>query len=218
MDDIALLRDFAPQPSLDATERQAARSALIGHIERASRPRRLAILPGVRRTRWTIALACVLLLAASAAIGAGAFRYLSEWGPVDHPATVEALDYEIEDTMAATPLPPGYAYPVEALRTLAEPPGNLTLFAGVQAVQFHAMCAWTGYWLDGHDNADKHQMARALATIEQFPTWQTVSDPRLADQSVRDEVASVIAGAREGKPAPVQVMYTGLMCDEALAR
>lgn len=220
MDDIAILRDFAPEPTIDPLESQTARAALIEYMELWSRPRRLAFLPGVRRprARRSVAFAAVLLLMVSAAVGARALTYMAEWGPVDHPATVAEIDQEIDDTMAAIALPPGYAYPVKALRQWAEPPGNLTLLVGVQSVQFHAMCAWTAYWLDGHRAGDGSQMALALLTVEKFPGWQSVSDPRLADDSIRQEVANVVTGARSGDAAPVELMYTGMMCDWALSR
>ena len=220
MDDIALLRDLAPEPAVDPAEVLIARTVLIEHIERRSRAGRFGFISrlGRPKSRRAIALAGLLTFAGAAAVGAGAFKYVAEWGPIDHPATVAALDREIHETMAAIPLPPGYTYPVEALRSLAEPPGNLTIYAGVQAVELHAMCAWTGYWLDGNRTADRSQMAAAVATMERFPTWQAISDPRLADQSVRDEVNRAIDGAEHGQPAPVQLMYTGMMCDWALAR
>lgn len=109
-------------------------------------------------------------------------------------------------------------YPVMALKRLAEPAGNLTQYVGVQTVDFHATCAWSRYWLDGQRAGDASQMTRALATIEEFPTWQAVSDPRLADDSIRREIGGVVAGARRGDPVPVKLMYDGMICDEALAR
>lgn len=220
MDDIAFLRDFALKPTIDPLESRTARAALLEHIERGSRPRRLAFLPAVRRplARRSVAFAGVLLLLTSAAVGAGALRYVAEWGPVDHPATVASINQEIDDTMAVIALPPGYSYPVAALRQWAEPAGNLADFLGVQSVQFHAMCAWTAYWLDGHKAGNGAQMALALLTIQEFPDWQSVSDPRLADDSIRQEVAAVVAGAGSNTAAPVELLYNGMMCDWALSR
>src|SRR4051812_31977265 len=112
MDDIRLLRDFAPEPPLDAREIQLARLALTDHIDHSG-SRRLAFHPrglGRPRTPRSFAIAGVLLVAAAAAVGAGSLRYIGEWGPVDHPATVATLDREIAETMAAIPLPPGYRY------------------------------------------------------------------------------------------------------------
>jgi hypothetical protein len=220
MDDISLLRNFSPEPTIDALESRMARAALVEHIEGSTQPRRLAFLPGVRRprARRSIAFAGALLLMTSVAVGAGVLTYVAEWGPVDHPATVASINQEIDDTMALSALPPGYSYPVAALRQWAEPAGNLADFQGVQSVQFHAMCAWTAYWLDGHKAGNGSQMALALLTIQEFPSWQSVSDPRLADDSIRQEVAAVVAGAQSNNAAPVELLYSGMMCDWALSR
>lgn len=68
------------------------------------------------------------------------------------------------------------------------------------------MCAWSNYWLDGHQAGNAKQMAAALAVIERFPTWKSIADPRLADDSIRKEIAQVVAGTQNGDAAPVEFL------------
>ncbi len=144
---------------------------------------------------------------------AGAAVYFGEWG---HPATASQIEAEIDATMAVTPLPVGRSYPVDALRSRAEPAGNLTLFAGVQQVQFYAMCAWSGAWLDADINGDETVEAQATEVIATFPTWQSVSDTRLADNSIRTQMKSVVAAAQAGNRGPVQGLFDGMVCSTIL--
>lgn len=217
MDEIALLRTLVPiGPGPTSAEEAAARTALLGHIDQRSQ-RRAGFLALSRRPlrRSALLAAAALLVIVSAA---GAAFYLGEFGPVDHPATAKQLETEITSTMANTPLPAGQVYPVAALRARAEPDGNLTVFAGVQQVQFYAMCAWSGAWLDADRTDDHAGAARAAEVISAFPTWKAVSDPRLADESIRTEVKAVVVAAQSGTRGPVQDLFDAMMCKTILVK
>lgn len=218
MDEIAILRTLAPSvnPATSA-EVNIARMALLGHIDEPAL-RRSTRLPHLRRPslrRPTFLAFGALILAGMVSVAGAAF-YLGEFGPVDHPATTSQIEAEITSTMAVTPLPAGQAYPVDALRFRAEPSGNLTVFAGVQQVQFYAMCAWSGAWLDADRNGDKAGAARAAKMIAAFPTWKSVSDTRLADNSIRTQVSSVVVAAKTGDRGPVQGLFDAMTCKTIL--
>lgn len=220
MDEIAILRALAPSDdAATSAEVNVARMALLGHIDQRAQPRSTG-LPYFRRPslRRPTLLAFGALLIAGMVSVAGAAFYLAEFGPVDHPATAGQIEAEITSTMAATPLPVGRTYPVDALRSRAEPAGNLTLFAGVQQVQFYAMCAWSGAWLDADRNGDEAGAARATKMIATFPTWKSVSDPRLADDSIRTQIRSVVVAAQAGNRSPVQGLFDGMMCNTILGK
>ena len=218
MDEIAILRALAPSvdPATSA-EVNVARMALLGHIDLQPQ-RRSTGLPHLRRPslRRSTLLAFGALVFAGMVSVAGAAFYLGEFGPVDHPATASQIEAEISSTMAITPLPAGRAYPVDALRSRAEPAGNLTVFAGVQQVQFYAMCAWSGAWLDADRSGDEAGAARATKVIATFPGWKSVSDSRLADDSIRTQIASVVVAAQTGDRGPVQGLFDGMMCNTLL--
>lgn len=218
MDEIAILRALAPTVNAaTSAEVNVARMALLGRIDQHVRPRSTG-LPYLRRPslRRPTILAFGALLMAGMITVVGAAVYLGEFGPVDHPATADKIEAEITSTMADTPLPAGQTYPVDALRARAEPAGNLTVFAGVQQVQFYAMCAWSGAWLDADLAGDQTGVARATEVITTFPAWKSVSDPRLADESVRTQIKSVVAAARAGDRGPVQGLFDGMMCNTLL--
>lgn len=217
MDEIAILQALAPivEPATDADVR-AARAGLIDHIDGRTRRRIRARLPELAGRRVLVFAAVGALITAGVATGAGAALYLGERGPVTHPATAAEIEAEITSTMAATPLPAGRTYPVDELRARAEPVGNLTTLAGVQQVQFYAMCAWSGSWLAADHAGDGAGAARAAEVIATFPTWQSVADPRLADDSIRTQVGSVVAAASSGDRVPVQALFDGMACDALL--
>ena len=214
MDEIAILRALAPTvPAATSAEVNIARAALLDHIDRRAQPR-ITRLPNFRRPplrRPTLLAFGALLIAAMVTVAGAAF-YFGEFGPVDHPATADQIEAEITSTMADTPLPAGRTYPVDALRTRAEPAGNLTLFAGVQQVQFYAMCAWSGAWLDADLVGDRAGVVRATEMIATFPAWKSVADTRLADESIRTQIKSVVVAAQAGNRGPVQGLYDGMMC------
>lgn len=218
MDEIVLLRTLVPSGIAPTSgEVAAARTALLGHIDQRSQ-RRAVFLSPLRRPslrRSPLLAAAALLVVVSAA---GAAFYLGEFGPVDHPATAKQIETEITSTMADTPLPAGQVYPVDALRERAEPAGNLTVFAGVQQVQFYAMCAWSGAWLDADRTGDDAGAARAAKVIATFPTWKAVSDPRLADESIRTEIGAVVVAAQHGNRLPAQDLFDAMMCKTILVK
>ncbi len=217
MDEVTILRTLAPsiEPARPA-EVAAARAILFGHIELKTQPRRLPHLrrPSLRRP---VALAFGALMLAGVVSVAGAAIFW-EWGPVDHPATAAQIESEIVSTMAVTPLPAGGAYPVDAIRARAKPVGNVTVFAGVQQVQFYAMCAWSGAWLDADQKGDEAAVRQATKVIGTFLTWQAVADPRRADASIRTQIKSVVAAAAAGDPAPVQGLFDAMVCDSILRK
>ncbi len=220
MDDIALLQALAPTArAATSAEVHGARMALLGHIDERALPRTTGLRhfrrPALRRPTL---LAFGALLIAGMVTVAGAAFYLGEFGPVDHPATADQIETEITATMAGTPLPAGRTYPVDALRARAEPAGNLTRFAGVQQVQFYAMCAWSGAWLDADHNADEVGTARATKVIATFPTWQSVSDSRLADNAVRTQIKAVVVAAQAGNRGPVRGLFDAMSCGSILGK
>lgn len=76
----------------------------------------------------------------------------------------------------------------------------------MQRVQSYAMCAWSRDWLDGHAVNDRGRMAEAANVIEQFPRWQSIADPRLADESIRDQIRTVVAAVAAGDAKPVELL------------
>jgi hypothetical protein len=223
MDELTLLRSIAPNVrATDPADRLSARTALVQHIAgrggrgaavKLSRFRRVARA----RTTRSLGLALVGLGIAGSISLVGGIHYFGEWGPVDHPATVAQVDAEIADAIASTALPPGYAYPVGAIRAYAESDAARAQLVGAHAVSWHAMCAWTNYWLGAYRAGDAPRMAAALTTIEAFPRW-LIADPRFADDTIRDELASVVAGARAGNGAPLETLFEVAGCEALLAR
>jgi hypothetical protein len=170
----------------------------------------------LRPTRSLGLALVVLVIAGSVSLVAG-IHYFGEWGSVDHPASVAQVDAEIANAIASTALPPGYAYPVAAIRAYAESDAARAQLVGAHAVSWHAMCAWTNYWLGAYRAGDAARMASALPTIEAFPHW-LIADPRFADDSIRDELADVVTGARAGDGAPLETLYEVAGCVALLAR
>ncbi len=168
------------------------------------------------RTRTVVALGlAAALLVAGTAIGV---RYVGEWGPVDHPASVADIEAEISSAVADNPLPPGYAYPLAQIRAIAEDDSGRAGHVGTITVQQRYTCAWTDYWLVGKRAGNDAQMAAALARIEGFPKLMMVADPRFADDSIRDEISLVVAGAKAQDPAPVQDLWTGACAESMVVR
>lgn len=165
------------------------------------------------RTRAVAALGlAAALLVAGTAIGV---HYIGEWGPVDHPASVADIEAEISAAVKNNTLPPGYAYPLAQIRAIAEDDAGRAQHVGALTVQQRYMCAWTDYWLAGQRARDDAQMATALPRIETFPRLMAVADPRFADDSIRDEIALVVAGAKAKDPAPVQDLWAAA-CSESM--
>jgi hypothetical protein len=127
--------------------------------------------------------------------------------PVDHPATGAQVRAEIAQAKAAHPLPAGEVYP-DLFPTWAAP-NNFTQYLGVQTVEVYAMCSWSHFWVDGHQAGNQSQMQVALPVIEGFPKWQMIVDPRLADDSIRQQMAEVVAGVRAGEAGPIITLIEG---------
>jgi hypothetical protein len=177
----------------------------------AAPSRRRGLLPRRRRTVLALGLAAALVVAGTAT----GVHYLGEWGPVDHPATVAEIEAEISAALADDALPPGYSYPVAQIRAAAEMEGGRAQHVGTLNVQQHYICAWTDYWLAATRAGDKSQIAAALSRIEAFPRLLLIGDPRFATDSIRDEIAQVVAGAKVGDAAPVQELW-GAACSDAM--
>ena len=190
-----------------------ARARIRAHLPEplAHRPR---LLSRRRRSVATIALAAALVIAGTAA----GVRYFGEWGPVDHPATVAEIEQEIQAGIEANVLPPGYSYPLAQIRAATEFDGGRALHVGTLNVQQHYMCAWTDYWLAASDRGDAGAANVALHEIETFPNLMLIGDPRFADDSIRDEIAEVVAGARAGARAPVQELWSAACSDAMVIR
>jgi hypothetical protein len=142
-------------------------------------------------------------------------HYLGEWGGVDHPASVAEIEAEISAAVKDNALPPGYAYPIAQIRAIAEDDRGRAQHVGTLTVQQRYMCAWTDYWLAGQRAGHGVQMADALPRIEGFPKLMLVADPRFAADSIRDEIALVVAGAKANDAAPVQELWTAA-CSESM--
>jgi hypothetical protein len=202
MNEMEILRGLGAPTAATPSERARVREALIERMDDDSVGKDRADIGVGRRLRRPAVLAVAALFAVGTITVVGAAIFI-EWGPVDHPATAAQVRAEIADTQAVTPLPPGQTYPDLFAKT---DPNNLAKFLGVQQVQFFAMCAWSNYWLDGHQADNGQQMATAFAVIKDFPTWKSIADPRLADDSIRKEIAEVVAGAQTGDAAPVELL------------
>lgn len=187
-----------------------ARGRIRARLDTAPRPAR-RLVPRRRRTIVALGLAAALLVAGTAT----GVHYLGEWGPVDHPASVAEIEAEIGAVMAENTLPPGYAYPVAQIRAAAEMEGARAQHVGTLNVQQHYMCAWTDYWLAATRAGDGRQAAAALPRIEAFPRLMLIGDPRFATDSIRDEIAQVVAGAKAGDGAPVRELW-GAACSDAM--
>jgi hypothetical protein len=200
----ALARTFAFD--LSTAERRSIRERLEAAV--ASRP---AASPrrGLVRRRALIGLAAALLITGTVAAGK---VIRGDWGPVDHPATVADIESEIAATIAKTPLPPGYAYPIDKIRNLTEGNEMRAVNVGILSVQSHAMCAWTDYWLAGFRAHDDAVMAAALPAIKGFSRLMLIADPRFADDGIRQQIANVVRAATAKDAVPVQGLFDAASC------
>lgn len=208
--ELALARGFAFElpggTKAQITDRVAG--AIGGDLrERPAATRSRRILKG--RFGIVVGLAAALLIAGSVAAGSVIVR---SWGPVDHPATVADIEAEIAATIASTPLPSGYVYPINQIREATEGDGMRAQEVGVLSVQEHAMCAWTDEWLVAWRAHDDIAMAAALPTIESFPSWTLFADPRFADDGMRQEATAVAAGVRVKDAAPLNELFQAAGC------
>jgi hypothetical protein len=200
MDEIELVRSLpAPAPA-SPTERDRIRASFAtGLVQMATRPR--------TGSGWWRRLSRPAVLAATALFLAGmvtvvAAGVFAEWGGAGVAATEADIRAEIADMQAAIALPPGETYPDLFPHKAAET-NNLAKYLGVQQVQFYAMCSWATYWLESHAANDAGGVAVATAVIAEFPTWQAIADPRLADDTIRRQIDEVVAAAAAGDREPI---------------
>jgi hypothetical protein len=214
--EVALARAFAfelPGGTRAQITGRVAR-AISGDLpERPATTRSRRILKG--RSGIVVGIAAALLIAGSAAAGSVIVR---SWGPVDHPATVADIEAEIAATIATTPLPPGYVYPINQIREATEGDGMRAQKVGVLSVQEHAMCAWTDAWLIAWRAQNDIAMAAALPTIESFPRWTLFADPRFADDGMRQEATAVAAAVRVKDAAPLNELFQAAGCQGQVSR
>jgi hypothetical protein len=205
MNEMTILRRLGNSAPPSVPERERARSVLLAAMSRQpARPWPVQLPVGRFRRAALLAVAALIVVGMVSAVGAGIF---TEWGPVDHPATEAQVRAEIAETEAAHPLPPGEVYP-DLFPTYAAP-NNYAQYLGVQTVEFYAMCSWSHYWLNGYEADSRTQMAAALPVIEGFPKWQLIADPRLADDSIRDQMSEVVTGVRADNPGPITTLIQG---------
>lgn len=169
---------------------------------------------GPRRRTWSrlrrptyLALGLVLALGTLTAVGAVTQVFRLELGSLEKDQrTAAEINEEIETAKAVTPVPPGYVYPELWVPDVNEDgTGNIYgLGSGLTMVEANARCGWYAYWLDALGRDDRATMTEARVTIETFPTWISIADPRMAHQSVRDHEASLIAAVQAGDPGPVR--------------
>jgi hypothetical protein len=201
MDEIELVRSLPASASASPSERDRIRLRFAAGLrQRATRPR--SPLGWWRRLGRPAVLAAtaLLLIGTVSVVGAAIF---AEWGGVEHSATQAEIRAEIADTQAAIDLPPGETYPDLFPHEAAET-NNLAQYLGVQQVQFYAMCSWANYWLDSNAANAAGDVAAATAVIAEFPTWQAIADPRLADDSIRKQIDEVVAAAAAGNSEPIE--------------
>ena len=201
MNEIELVRSLpAPAPA-SASERDRIRSRFAAGLARGSTRPRTSLGWWRRLGRPALLAATALLLVGTVSVvGAAIF---AEWGGGEHAATEAEIRAEITDTQAAIALPRGETYPDLFPHEAAET-NNLAQYLGVQQVQFYAMCSWANYWLESHRANDAGGVTAATAVIAEFPTWQAIADPRLADDSIRTQIDEVVAAAAAGNPEPIE--------------
>ena len=201
MDEIQLVRSLPGAAPASASERERIRARFTtGLAQRATQP-----ITGLRWWRRlarpaVLAVTGLLLVGTVSVVGAAIF---AEWGGEDVRVSEAEIRAEIAETQAALALPPGESYP-DLFPYGAAETNNLAQYLGVQQVQFYAMCSWANYWLESHAAGDQASVAVATAMIAEFPIWQAIADPRLADDSIREQIDQVVAGAAAGDPVPIE--------------
>lgn len=205
MNEMTILRRLGNVALPSVPERERARSVLLAAMSRQPARAWLPTLP-IGRFRRSALLTVVALIVVGMVSAVGAAIFI-EWGPVDHPATAAQVRVEITQAKAAHPLPAGEVYP-DLFPTWAAP-NNFTQYLGVQTVEVYAMCSWSHFWVDGHQAGNRSQMQVALPVIEGFPKWQMIADPSLADDSIREQMADVVAGVQAGDAGPIITLIQG---------
>jgi hypothetical protein len=193
----ALGRSFAFDMPLAARER----------VDRRVRGAMTAAGAGRPSRRWQfrrpvlLAVGLVIVSGLATAVGAGVGLVRLEWGSLPQqqhtPAQVNA---EIAAAMATTPVPPGYTFPPLAV---AEGSGVWGSYTGQGMVEFNAMCAWYADWTHAFATGDAARLARDRVMMEALLGWKTIADPALADESIREMIRAMNAGADARDPARI---------------
>jgi hypothetical protein len=164
------------------------------------------------RLRRPLAFAIGLLVVSGlvTAVGAAGHFIRLEWGSLpDQQRTPAQINAEIRAVMKTTPIPPGYTFP--SLR-VPEDDSVWGSYSGQSMVEFNAICAWYGDWLMALKNGDSRRLSRDRAMFDQILTWKTISDPNLADESVRELFRGLNAAADSGDTTPITAFRTGGSC------
>jgi hypothetical protein len=171
-------------------------SALAGERERRIKPPRF----GFRRP---VVLAVGLLVGSGllAAVGAATNIIRLEWGSLpDQQRTPAQINAEIAAAMKTTPVPPGYSFPALSVPEDSSVWGS---YSGQSMVEFNAICAWYGDWTVAFANGEHARLARDRAMLDEILTWKTITDPALADDSVRNLFVGLNASADAGQLKPI---------------
>ncbi|MCA1694301.1 MAG: hypothetical protein LC749_05975 [Actinobacteria bacterium] len=165
-----------------------------------------------RTTRVTLAataLAVLLTGTAAAAVvlqartgwfggGAGTEDGAGEFIRLDAPGAAEIVD----EIGSEIPLPPGGDFSrlkSTFLRPDADGRGVQMTESGIENVlSYDAACQWTAHWLDGYYRGDAAQKQRALAVLEEIPTWHAIVSSD--GGGVVAQLRTRAAGARDDDP------------------
>ncbi len=83
----------------------------------------------------------------------------------------DAIQREAEQAKESIVLPPGAAFrPINVDAGGVYQPGQ-----GTQFIQYQAICAWFGYWLDGVENHKSDQVTSArdaISVMRGWPSWE----------------------------------------------
>jgi hypothetical protein len=154
---------------------------------------------GLRRltTRTSLLVALLVLVVIPTVFGVSAALLLTE-SPFGLSSSAE-FNRELEAAKAATPIPPGYAWP----GSLRAKNGDFYSRGGGRSwVESVAICMWQVDWLDARQANDPARQTAARLVILGYPTWQSYGGP-FGHQSYRDVMDRVIAAVGRDDPMPV---------------
>jgi hypothetical protein len=106
-----------------------------------------------------------------------------------------AIQREVEQAKAAVALPPGATFRPIAL----DPGGAYQPGQGTQFIQYQAICAWFGYWLDGMENGEGIEITSARDELARMRAWDSW-------QSGAAYLDDVVARAQLGDPSGLREM------------